>query len=76
MPQGRDCRGLRRHLRQHAGDAAAELVRRVGKPDLIIDATGNSAVAFEAMEVLGHNGVVGLDQHHRRQAVDRVPADK
>jgi threonine dehydrogenase-like Zn-dependent dehydrogenase len=35
-----------------------ELVNRVGKPDLIIEATGSSEVAFQAMEVIGHNGVV------------------
>ena len=35
-----------------------ELAARVGKPDLIIEATGSSAVAFEAMEVIGHNGAV------------------
>lgn len=35
-----------------------ELIAKVGKPDLIIEATGNSAVAFEAMEIIGHNGVV------------------
>jgi glucose 1-dehydrogenase len=35
-----------------------ELASRVGKPDLIIDATGSSAIAFEAMEVVGHNGAV------------------
>jgi threonine dehydrogenase-like Zn-dependent dehydrogenase len=35
-----------------------ELVGRVGKPDLIIEATGSSAVAFEALEIIGYNGVV------------------
>jgi threonine dehydrogenase-like Zn-dependent dehydrogenase len=35
-----------------------ELWRRVGKADLIIDATGSSAVAFAAMEVLRHNGAL------------------
>ncbi len=35
-----------------------ELAGRYGKPDLIIEATGSSAVAFEAMEVLGHNGCI------------------
>lgn len=35
-----------------------ELAARHGKPDLIIEATGSSAVAFEAMEVLGHNGCI------------------
>jgi threonine dehydrogenase-like Zn-dependent dehydrogenase len=34
------------------------LAQRVGKADLIIDATGSSAVAFESMNVLGHNGVL------------------
>jgi threonine dehydrogenase-like Zn-dependent dehydrogenase len=34
-----------------------EVAASVGKPDLIIEATGSSAIAFETMEVLGHNGV-------------------
>ncbi len=34
-----------------------EVAARAGKPDLIIEATGSSAIAFETMEVLGHNGV-------------------
>jgi threonine dehydrogenase-like Zn-dependent dehydrogenase len=35
-----------------------ELARKVGKADLIIDATGSSAMAFGSMRVLGHNGVL------------------
>jgi threonine dehydrogenase-like Zn-dependent dehydrogenase len=35
-----------------------ELARRVGKADLIIDATGSSEIAFNAMQYLGHNGVL------------------
>tara|TARA_R110002049_G_scaffold2750_2_gene21783 strand:+ start:667926 stop:669029 length:1104 start_codon:yes stop_codon:yes gene_type:complete len=35
-----------------------DLVGRVGKPDLIVDATGSSRLAFEAMQHVGHNGVV------------------
>ena len=35
-----------------------ELTAKVGKPDLIIDATGNSQIAFSAMKVLGHNGAL------------------
>jgi threonine dehydrogenase-like Zn-dependent dehydrogenase len=34
------------------------LALKVGKADLIIDATGASAMSFGAMEVLGHNGVL------------------
>ena len=36
----------------------AKLVEQVGRADLIIDATGSSAMAFGAMEHLGHNGVL------------------
>ena len=36
----------------------ADLVKQTGKPDLIVDATGSSKLAFEAMQHLGHNGVV------------------
>lgn len=35
-----------------------ELARRVGKADLIVDATGSSEMAFTAMKYLGHNGVL------------------
>jgi threonine dehydrogenase-like Zn-dependent dehydrogenase len=53
-----------------------ELAKNTGKPDLILDATGSSAAAFSAMEVLGHNGVLvwtsitGGSQHVE------VPSDK
>ncbi len=36
----------------------AELARKVGKPDLIFEATGNPEVCFRAMEVLAHNGAL------------------
>lgn len=35
-----------------------DVAARVGKADLIVEATGSSAIAFEAMEVLGHNGAM------------------
>ena len=38
--------------------AITELARRVGKPDLIFEATGNAEVCFRAMEVLAHNGAL------------------
>jgi threonine dehydrogenase-like Zn-dependent dehydrogenase len=34
------------------------LVAKVGKPDLIFEATGNAEVCFRAMEVLAHNGAL------------------
>jgi len=53
-----------------------ELAKQEGKPDIIIDATGSSAVAFGSMELLGHNGVlVWTSVTGGRQHVD-VPSDK
>ncbi|HUG93673.1 MAG TPA: glucose 1-dehydrogenase [Planctomycetaceae bacterium] len=40
------------------GTTLPELASRVGKADLIIEATGSSEIAFESMQVLGHNGVI------------------
>jgi threonine dehydrogenase-like Zn-dependent dehydrogenase len=36
----------------------AELARRVGRPDIIFEATGNAEVCFRAMEVLNLNGAL------------------
>ena len=36
----------------------AELAKKVGRPDLIFEATGNAEIAFRAMEVLGINGAL------------------
>ncbi|HLQ44510.1 MAG TPA: glucose 1-dehydrogenase [Planctomycetaceae bacterium] len=36
----------------------AELAKQTGKPDLIIEATGSSAIAFECMSVLNLNGAM------------------
>ena len=36
----------------------AELAKRVGKPDLIFEATGNAEVCFRAMEILAINGAL------------------
>ena len=55
---------------------AEELPKKVGKADLIIDATGSSAVAFGCMQLLGHNGVlVWTSVTGGRQHVE-VPSDK
>ncbi len=64
------------HYISTARTSQAELARNVGKADLIIDATGSSAVAFESMQVLGHNGVlVWTSVTGGRQHVE-VPSDK
>lgn len=36
----------------------SELVKKTGRPNLIVDATGSSTLAFEAMQHISHNGVV------------------
>ena len=35
-----------------------ELVEKTGKPDVVIEATGSSAIAFKCMELLSHNGIM------------------
>jgi threonine dehydrogenase-like Zn-dependent dehydrogenase len=52
-----------------------EVAAAVGKPDLIIEATGSSQIAFEAMEVLGHNGVEVWTSITGGQRRTEVPSD-
>ncbi|MEM9826329.1 MAG: glucose 1-dehydrogenase [Planctomycetota bacterium] len=54
----------------------ADLVQQTGKPDLIVDATGFSPLSFEAMECIGHNGVVVWTGITGGQRKCEVPADK
>lgn len=53
-----------------------QLASQVGKADLIIDATGNSQIAFEAMTVLGHNGVLVWTSITGGKKRTEVPSDK
>ena len=53
-----------------------QLTKKVGKADLIIDATGSSAIAFNAMEALGHNGVLVWTSITGGKAQTTVPSDK
>jgi glucose 1-dehydrogenase len=53
-----------------------DLTKRVGKADLIIDATGSSSVAFASMEVLGHNGALVWAGITGGEAHAHVPTDK
>ncbi|MBI3865357.1 MAG: glucose 1-dehydrogenase [Planctomycetia bacterium] len=52
-----------------------DIVAAAGKPDLIIEATGSSAVAFESMEILGHNGVEVWTSITGGQRRVEVPSD-
>lgn len=53
-----------------------ELAKKAGKADLIVDATGSSAAAFGAMQVLGHNGALVWTSITGGQQKVEVPADK
>ncbi len=53
-----------------------DLAQKVGRPDLIIEATGHSGLAFEAMEVLNLNGVVVWTSITGGDRKIEVPADK
>ena len=53
-----------------------ELAREVGRPDLIIESTGHSGVAFEAMECLRHNGVLVWTSITGGDRKVEVPSDR
>jgi glucose 1-dehydrogenase len=50
--------GLEAHYVSTAETPLPKLAEEAGKADLIVDATGSSQLAFDAMEALGHNGVL------------------
>lgn len=53
-----------------------QLVEQQGKPDLIIEATGSSRLAFESMSHVGHNGVVVWASITGGSTKVEIPADK
>ncbi|MEZ6118006.1 MAG: glucose 1-dehydrogenase [Pirellulaceae bacterium] len=53
-----------------------QLAAEVGKPDIIMEATGSSKIAFDAMSVLGLNGVLVWHSVTGGSHKTEVPADK
>ena len=53
-----------------------QLAEEVGKADIIIEATGSSAIAFGSMGVLGHNGVLVWTSITGGDRKTEVPSDK
>lgn len=53
-----------------------DLAAKVGKADLIIDATGSSQIAFEAMQALGLNGTLVWTSITGGKTNTEVPSDK
>ena len=53
-----------------------DLARQVGRPDLIVEATGSSAIAFECMQVLNLNGALVWTSVTGGKRTCEVPADQ
>jgi threonine dehydrogenase-like Zn-dependent dehydrogenase len=51
-------KGLEANYVSTSETSLEDLAKKVGKADIIIDATGNSEMSFGAMKVLGHNGAL------------------
>ncbi len=67
--------GLGSHYISTSDMTMSELAAKHGKPDLIIEATGSSAIAFEAMQILGHNGCMVWTSITGGQRKVEVPGD-
>jgi threonine dehydrogenase-like Zn-dependent dehydrogenase len=50
--------GIEAHYVSTSETPPDKFVKEVGKADLIVDASGSSQVAFDAMRALGHNGAL------------------
>lgn len=57
------------------GVELSDAVKRLGAPDLVIEATGVSSVAFAAMQVLAPDGVLCLLSVTAGQGMRQVPAN-
>jgi threonine dehydrogenase-like Zn-dependent dehydrogenase len=68
--------GLGAHYVSTSQTPLRQVCAEVGKADLIVDATGSSALAFGAMEVLGHNGVLVWTSITGGREHLEVPSDK
>ncbi|PHS16932.1 MAG: glucose dehydrogenase [Blastopirellula sp.] len=53
-----------------------DLVAETGKPDIIVEATGSSVIAFESMKYLGLNGVLVLTSITGSDTKHELPTDK
>ena len=67
--------GMGAHYISTAEKSLKDVAAEVGRPDLVVEATGSSAVAFEAMEILGHNGVEVWTSITGGQKSVQVPSD-
>ena len=56
--------------------SVVDVATKVGKADIIMEATGSSRIAFESMEVLGHNGVLVWHSVTGGENRTDVPSDR
>jgi glucose 1-dehydrogenase len=68
--------GFEAHYVSTAETPLVDLAKKVGKADLIVDASGNSALAFDAMQALGHNGVLVWVSITGGNHTHQIPSDK
>jgi len=64
------------HYRSSVIDPIAELPHKLGNIDLIIEATGSSQVVFDAMRILGINGILCLMGITGGDRTLSVPSDR
>lgn len=74
-PKSDVARRIGAHYVSAAECSVEQLAARVGSIDLVYEATGASAVAFEAMQVLGVNGIFVFTGVPGRKAPIRVDTD-
>jgi threonine dehydrogenase-like Zn-dependent dehydrogenase len=53
----------------------ADVVRATGAPDILVEATGNGGIVFDAMQILGPNGVLCLLSVTAGETVTPEPID-
>jgi glucose 1-dehydrogenase len=56
--------------------ALADLPKQIGHPDLVVEATGSARVVFDAMEILGPNGVLCLLSVTGGSGVNEEPIER
>jgi len=68
--------GFEAHYVSTKETSLQDLVKQTGRPDLVVDATGHSGLSFDAMELIGHNGVVVWTSITGGERKIEVPSDK
>jgi threonine dehydrogenase-like Zn-dependent dehydrogenase len=69
-------KGLQANYVSTAETSVDEIVKKVGKADIILDGTGSSHVAFQSMGALGHNGVLVWTSITGADRKLEIPTDK